>query len=76
MELFVDLQIATLCKNSLPELSVIEKWVQIAILSGSLETKEQAELTVRIVDSDESQQLNHQYRNKNTATNVLSFPIH
>ena len=33
-----------------------------------------AELTVRLVDERESQQLNHEYRQKNKPTNVLSFP--
>jgi probable rRNA maturation factor len=33
------------------------------------------EITVRIVDIAESQQLNYQYRGKNNATNVLSFPF-
>lgn len=34
-----------------------------------------SELTVRIVDEAESQQLNHDYRGKNKPTNVLSFPF-
>ena len=34
---------------------------------------EQAEITVRIVDSAEGQQLNHGYRQKDYATNVLTF---
>ncbi|MFQ3249921.1 MAG: putative rRNA maturation factor [Glaciecola sp.] len=33
------------------------------------------ELTLRIVDSEESQQLNADYRDKNKPTNVLSFPF-
>jgi len=33
------------------------------------------ELSVRIVDSAESQQLNKQYRGKDKPTNVLSFPL-
>jgi probable rRNA maturation factor len=33
------------------------------------------ELTLRIVDSAESQQLNADYRDKNKPTNVLSFPF-
>src|SRR5690606_500913 len=32
------------------------------------------ELSIRIVDRDEIQALNAQYRHKNTPTNVLSFP--
>ena len=75
MELYVDLQVATINEDSLPELNAIEKWIEIAILNGSLEKKEQAELTVRVVESDESQQLNHQYRDKDKPTNVLSFPF-
>lgn len=75
MELFVDLQIATTDKESLPELADIEKWVQTAIIGASSGSREEAELTVRIVDNQESQQLNHQYRGKNKPTNVLSFPF-
>ena len=32
------------------------------------------DMTIRIVDALESRQLNHQYRGKGAATNVLSFP--
>jgi probable rRNA maturation factor len=34
----------------------------------------QAELTIRVVDKPESQQLNREYRQKDKPTNVLSFP--
>jgi probable rRNA maturation factor len=37
--------------------------------------QESAELTVRIVDTEESHQLNHDYRGKDKPTNVLSFPF-
>lgn len=33
-----------------------------------------AELCIRVVDEEESQQLNRQYRGKDAPTNVLSFP--
>ncbi|MBE9549974.1 MAG: rRNA maturation RNase YbeY [Proteobacteria bacterium] len=36
--------------------------------------RQQAVITLRIVDEAESAQLNHQYRDKNQSTNVLSFP--
>ena len=75
MELFVDLQIATASEELLPELASIEQWIQSAIIAGSKVKREEAELTVRIVENDESQQLNHQYREKNKPTNVLSFPF-
>jgi len=32
-------------------------------------------VVIRLVDADESQSLNHQYRHKDYATNVLSFPF-
>ena len=39
------------------------------------EFQEASELTVRIVDEEESQALNLEYRGKNYPTNVLSFPF-
>jgi len=75
MELYVDLQVATDNEQHLPALADIEKWVTVAINAGSKESREEAELTVRFTDSDESQQLNHDYRGKDKPTNVLSFPF-
>lgn len=75
MELFVDLQIATEKDNNLPNIENIESWVQTAIEAGSIDQMDEAELTIRIVESDESNKLNLQYRNKDKATNVLSFPF-
>ncbi len=75
MELFVDLQIASGDESALPQLADIEQWVRAAIIAASSRSIEEAELTVRIVDNQESQQLNYQYRHKNKPTNVLSFPF-
>jgi probable rRNA maturation factor len=75
MELFVDLQIATQNETDLPALNDIEKWVSYAINASSETQREEAELTVRIVELDESQQLNNDYRHKDKPTNVLSFPF-
>lgn len=75
MELFVDLQLATQSEDNLPLLVDLEKWVLTAITAGSSVKREEAELTIRLVDSDESQQLNHDYRDKDKPTNVLSFPF-
>ena len=75
MELFVDLQIATHSQTDLPALVDIEKWVSQAINATSEIQRDEAELTVRIVELDESQQLNNDYRDKNKPTNVLSFPF-
>lgn len=74
MALYIDLQLACTDDKSLPQLTQLESWVQ-ATLDKVSSNREEAELTVRIVDSDESQSLNFQYRDKNKPTNVLSFPF-
>lgn len=45
----------------------MRKWVRAACDTG-------ATVTVRVVDGDEGRQLNRDYRGKDYATNVLSFP--
>ena len=75
MTLFVDLQLGCAKEDNLPDLSCIEKWVTCALIGAGKNITEENELTVRIVDSKESQALNLQYRNKDKATNVLSFPF-
>ena len=37
--------------------------------------EQEYELTIRVVDEEESQSLNSQYRGKDNPTNVLSFPF-
>ncbi len=49
---------------------VIIHWVNSALES----LRNQYELTIRLVNEFEMIELNHQYRNKNKVTNVLSFP--
>ncbi|MFC3152143.1 rRNA maturation RNase YbeY [Litoribrevibacter euphylliae] len=66
----LDIQIATEQAN-LPDADDFQLWADKA-LTGR---KEDAELTIRIVDEEESQTLNHQYRDKDKPTNVLSFPF-
>ncbi|MGB0893274.1 MAG: rRNA maturation RNase YbeY [Parashewanella sp.] len=70
LQLELDLQIA--CKSTqLPSQAEFELWAKTAIEGH----QSQAELTIRLVDSEESQQLNHDYRGKDKPTNVLSFPF-
>ena len=66
----LDLQIAVDAKN-LPTQTQFESWVRVAV--GH--TMPEVELTIRLVESSESQQLNHTYRGKDKPTNVLSFPF-
>lgn len=70
LELDLDLQIA-IDNESLPSQEDFELWVRYALR----EIMTQAELTIRIVDEAESQELNSTYRGKNKPTNVLSFPF-
>jgi len=68
MNLQVDIQKAT--AEPVPDEEDIRRWINAALQHRS----EDAELTLRIVDLDEMTSLNDDYRNKQGATNVLSFP--
>jgi len=70
MTITLDLQIACSNKN-LPSESQFQLWLETVLAPY----QKSFELTIRIVDEVESQQLNHQYRDKNKSTNVLSFPF-
>lgn len=71
MSYYVDLQIASQSTAQLPDEALFTAWFIQAVQSF----RPQAEITIRVVDSEESQQLNNEYRGKNNATNVLSFPF-
>jgi probable rRNA maturation factor len=66
----LDIQIACDAKN-LPSPEDLQLWVNTALLPY----KKAFELTIRIVEIEESQSLNLQYRQKDKPTNVLSFPF-
>jgi probable rRNA maturation factor len=70
MAIILDLQLASAADN-LPTEAQVQQWLEAAILPFQAE----AEVTVRIVDHAESQQLNFDYRSKDKPTNVLSFPF-
>ena len=57
--------------QELPSRVQIRAWVRAAL---DVDGQRGGQITVRFVDSDEGQQLNHDYRGKDYATNVLSFP--
>ncbi|MEZ8086232.1 rRNA maturation RNase YbeY [Vibrio sp. 10N.286.52.C3] len=71
MSIELDLQIAVENEQGLPTEQDIQLWLDKTIP----QFQENAELTVRIVDTQESHQLNHEYRGKDKPTNVLSFPF-
>ena len=66
----VDLQIASDDKQ-LPTLTQLEQWTKLALQTACGEV----EITIRMVDNEESHALNLQYRGQDKATNVLSFPF-
>ncbi len=66
----VDVQIA--CdEDDLPDPAELRAWARAAV--GDL--RRCSELTIRVVDEAESARLNSSYRNKDGATNVLSYPF-
>ena len=68
MPIKVNVQYATDWPD-LPSQSQLQFWVETALK----DLKENAELTIRIVDEDEGTQLNEQWRKSQGPTNVLSF---
>ena len=70
MTLIVDIQMASASEEA-PDPQSIEHWVGAAIGNQ----RESTELSVRIVDAEEGQALNEQFRGSTGATNVLSFPF-
>lgn len=71
----IDYQIALLSKGSyeLPTLMQCEEWVAASLMQDWASSE--VELVIRIVEADESQTLNRDYRGKDSPTNVLSFPF-
>lgn len=70
MKYLVDVQRECQSEN-LPSDAQFLLWVTTA-LKGR---KDRGEICIRLVDADESQALNSEYRAKDYATNVLSFPF-
>jgi probable rRNA maturation factor len=68
MNLQVDISSAS--TERAPEDSDIRNWIRAALT----DRQSDAEVSVRLVDVEEMSQLNHDYRDKNGPTNVLSFP--
>lgn len=65
----LDLQIASDTAD-LPSETQFRSWCEAALRQRSADS----ELTIRLVDEPEGRELNHTYRQRDYATNVLSFP--
>ena len=78
MKLHIDLQYSDSLKTNMiftPEKSQLRQWIKASLKQqDKRHLKNSLEISLRIVDEKESAQLNKQYRQKNKATNVLSFP--
>lgn len=55
---------------NMPNIFIVQRWINTT-LEPLIDS---AEVTIRVTDESEVQQLNFQYRKKNKPTNVLSFP--
>ncbi len=77
----LDLQIAECLAVTInyPPHEVMLEWISLVLLKLAVDKKEiysdSVELTIRLVDEDEIQQLNKIYRHINKSTNILSFPF-
>ncbi len=56
----------------IPNKSECQQWVEAVLLAINYEKP--CSLVIRFVDEEEGMALNHDFRNKDYATNVLSFP--
>lgn len=64
----LNLSVQYVChKDGLPLRTDFVRWARAALVGGG-------EITIRLVDVEEGQSLNNEYRSKDYATNVLSFP--
>lgn len=65
----LDLQNAS-SASALPSEAQLRRWCELALRQRTADS----ELTIRLVDEAEGRELNHTWRHKDYATNVLSFP--
>ncbi len=69
----VDVQLACDAAEA-PARQAIVAWVRRALQAAGDEPGGAAEVSVRVVDTNEMRNLNRDYRGRDYATNVLSFP--
>jgi probable rRNA maturation factor len=72
MSVTIDLGKAS-AERGIPQKKQFRQWAEAALAGMKHAGKHQ--LSIRIVDADESAALNHQYRHKQGPTNILSFPV-
>ena len=73
-EIQVDVQVAA-DVSDVPTDPEIQNWLEQVIAQVGNDMARSIEISVRIVDEAEGRALNQQFRQKDSATNVLSFPL-
>ena len=68
-QLELQLETNTVALTDLPSEAQFQTWIDAALADQAKEF----EVVVRLVDEPESQQLNREYRGKDSPTNILSF---
>ena len=68
----VDMQIAS-DVGDLPDEGQLNRWIVSALQAANANDAGDFEMSVRVVNEDESRDLNSRYRQQDKATNVLSF---
>ena len=66
----LDIQIATE-STDYPDERQFQRWVDVVLTDSDVDS----EIVIRLVDEEESAELNSQYRHKTGPTNILSFPF-
>ena len=69
----IDIQIAS-DTGELPDEDQFRSWVASAMQAANVNNAGEFEISLRLVNEDESRDLNNRYRQQDKATNVLSFP--
>jgi len=66
----LELDLQRVSQDEAPGDEDFRRWCELALRQRSADS----ELTIRLVDEAEGRELNHTWRQKDYATNVLSFP--
>jgi probable rRNA maturation factor len=71
----VKLELQLACDvESLPAEDEIRRWLEAAVSTSAESGRVPWEIVVRVVDEQESRELNRRYRQQDRPTNVLAFP--
>lgn len=71
----LNVQIECQDKSMIPGKATLRRWVMHALFAEAPSDKMTAAVTLRFVGTRESRSLNAQFRQKDYATNVLTFPL-